>query len=108
MSVDSAAGANLDNLPDELAGLEVLTGEVGPLNSFEGLMASDDGLLNTDGELLSLLGEGELLAFCCSVCKSTLSRAFSTSRFLSCSVVLMETDLCLTFSTSRSRELVRS
>jgi hypothetical protein len=71
-------------------------------------VASDEGLLNTEGKSLDLLGEGEVFPFCCSAWSKTRSFAFSISSRLSCSVWLVEADLCLTLSTSRSSELVLS
>ena len=94
--------------PDELLGLLVWPKIV----IFESLVvervASDEGLLNTEGKSLDLLCEGGVFPFCCSVWSKTRSFAFSISSKLSCSVWLVEADLCLTLSTSRSSELVLS
>jgi len=100
--------AGLEMLPDELTGLDPFRAGVASLMSLTARVASDDGLLNTEGLALDLFGDGEFLAFCCCACRRTRSRAFSTSRFRSCSVLLRETDLCRTFSTSLSNELVLS
>jgi hypothetical protein len=108
MVSEGTAVAGRTGGPDELPGRLVWPKIV----IFESLMvervASDEGLLNTEGKSLDLLGEGEALAFCCSACSKTRSLVFSVSSMLSCSVRLVELDLCLTLSTSRSRELVLS
>lgn len=104
---EGTAVAGLVGRPEELPGLLVWPKRE-LLESFVGRVASDEGLLKTEGKSLDLLGEGVALAFCCSAWSRTRSLAFSISSRLSCSVWLVEADLCLTLSTSRSRELVLS
>ena len=106
VAASERVAAGLGPLPDELAGLEAFRVGVAILLSLTLRVASDDGLLNTEGLSFDLFGEGEFLAFCCCAWRRTRNRAFSTSRFRSCSTLLREMDLCRTFSTSRSRELV--
>lgn len=83
---EGAAVAGRTGRPDELLGLLVWPKIV----IFESLVvervASDEGLLKTEGKSLDLLGEGDALAFCCSACSKTRSFAFSISNRLSCSV----------------------
>lgn len=106
VAASERVAAGLGPLPDELTGLEAFRVGVAILLSLTVRVASDDGLLNTEGLSFDFFGEGEFLAFCCCAWRRTRNRAFSTSRFRSCSTLLRETDLCRTFSTSRSRELV--
>lgn len=104
---EGAAVAGLAGRPEELPGLLVWP-KIELLESFVGRVARDEGLLKTEGKSLDLLGEGEALTFCCSAWSKTRSFAFSISSRLSRSVWLVEADLCLTLSTSRSSELVLS
>jgi hypothetical protein len=66
MVSDGIAVAGRTGRPDELLGLLVWPKIV----IFESLVvervASDDGLLNTEGKSLDLLGDGEAFPFCCS------------------------------------------
>lgn len=71
-------------------------------------MAFGEGLLNTDSGSLDFVGEGEDLADRSWAWMIALSRPVSASRILSCSACFEETSLSLTFSTSRSNELVLS
>lgn len=59
--------AGLETLPDELTGRDAFRAGVVFLLSFKVRVASDDGLLNTEGLSLNLVGESEFLAFCCCV-----------------------------------------
>jgi len=105
--IEGIAVAGLVASPDELPGLLVCP-KIELLRSFVDRVASDEGLLNTDGKSLDFLGEGKALPFCCSAWSKTRSFAFSIFKRLSRSVWLVEADLCLTLSTSRSSELVLS
>lgn len=92
VAASERAPAGREMLPEELAGLEAFRAGVVVLVSLAVRVASDDGLLNTEGLSLDLLGDGESLAFCCCACRRTRNRAFSTSKFRSCSTLLIETD----------------
>lgn len=105
--IEGFAVAGLVASADELPGLLVWP-KIELLWSFGGRVASEEGLLKTEGKSLDLLGEGEAFTFCCSAWSKTRSFAFSISKRLSRSVWLVEADLCLTLSTSRSSELVLS
>ena len=65
VAASEGVATGLEALPDELAGLEAFRVGVAILLSLTVRVASDDGLLNTDGLSLDLFGEGEFLAFCC-------------------------------------------
>jgi hypothetical protein len=108
MVSEGTAVAGRTGGPDELPGRLVWPEIVICESLVVERVASDEGLLNTEGKSLDLLGEGGALTFCCSACSKTRSLVFSVSSMLSCSVWLVELDLCLTLSTSRSRELVLS